>query len=362
MSLNANSLTTNLLVTALVGIMVFLLPWADRRICRRLGLNLEGGISKNPNADRLLKVRQILLITGFVCYLALFFWLAFLSRSDSGDYAVHVAPLEDLKNAFSTPHGFSDVFRTLFTDGFAAAFSEVRIVRPEDIAQFYMNVMFFVPMGYLLPYIFHWFRARVKIRPVLFCFLLSLLVENLQLITRRGFYDMDDLISNTLGGWIGQMLFIAVGFVVTHPDWREDLRRARRIRRNQGRQARHPLGRRISPTRVTLMGTNENAVWDFYVGLLGFHPRRQLIPQNYYGKNFLFELDSCQLEVRCTNQPTVLAPQYLTLYATRFSAVRKRLEKSGIQGILYDQDPYTGFRQLRFCGPDNVLITIIEAD
>ena len=361
MRLNANSLTTNLLVTILVGIMVFLLPWADRHICRRLGLNLQGGISTNPNADRLLKIRQAVLIAGFICYVAVFIWLAFLSRSDSGDYEVHVAPLEDLKNAFSTPHGFSDVFRTLFTDGFAAAFSEVRIVRPEDIAQFYMNIMFFVPMGYLLPYIFRWFRARVHVRPVLFCFLLSFAVENLQLITRRGYYDMDDLISNTLGGWIGQMLFIAVGYVVTHPDWREDLKRTRRFRQHQGRKSRHPLGRRIRPTRVTLMGTDENAVWDFYVTILGFRPRRQLIPQNYYGKNYLFEMDTCQVEVRCINQPMAFPPQYLTLYVTRLSTVRRHLEAVGLQGIRYEQDPYTGYRELSFPGPDNVLVTMIEA-
>jgi len=361
MSFNANSLSTNILVTVLVAIMVFLLPLVDRWVCRRLGLNLRGGISENPNAERLLKIRQALLITGFAVYVAIFIWLAFLNRSDTGDYAVHVAPLEDLKNAFSTPHGFSDVFRTLFTDGFTAAFSEVRIVRPEDIAQFYMNIMLFVPMGYLLPYIFRWFRARVKVRPVLFCFLLSFLVENLQLITRRGFYDMDDLISNTLGGWIGQTLFIAFGYVVTHPEWREDLRRARRFRHQQKGQARHPLGRRISPTRVTLMGTDENTVWDFYVTLLGFRPRRQLIPRNYYGKNFLFEMDTCQLEVRCTNQPMAFPPQYLTLYTARLSAVGKQLEKRGVKGIRYEQDPYTGFRQLSFPGPDNVLVTIIEA-
>ena len=45
MRLNANSLSINLLVTGLVLVMVFLLPWMDRRLCGKLGLNLEGGIA-----------------------------------------------------------------------------------------------------------------------------------------------------------------------------------------------------------------------------------------------------------------------------------------------------------------------------
>ena len=57
MDMDVNSLEVNLLVTLLVAELVFLLPGADRRICRRLRLNLEGGLSENPDADRLLRLR-----------------------------------------------------------------------------------------------------------------------------------------------------------------------------------------------------------------------------------------------------------------------------------------------------------------
>ena len=70
MTLNANSIQTNLLVTALVAVMVAVLPWADRRICRRLGVNLQGGVSENPRADSLLQARQLLLYAVF-CYVIL---------------------------------------------------------------------------------------------------------------------------------------------------------------------------------------------------------------------------------------------------------------------------------------------------
>ena len=96
MMLDANSLKTNLLVTFLVAFLVIVMPWADRRICRRLGVNLHGGLNSNPHADRLLKIRQGILITGLALYLFIYFWLTFLSRSTSYAVMVHLAPLEDL--------------------------------------------------------------------------------------------------------------------------------------------------------------------------------------------------------------------------------------------------------------------------
>ena len=360
--MDVNSLEMNLLVTLLVAVLVFLLPWADRRICRRLRLNLEGGLSENPGADRLLRLRQRLLAFGMLLYLLLFAWLVFFSRSAAGYYTVHVAPLEDVKNAFSTPTGFSGWFRTLFTEGISSAFSQISIVRPEDLSQFYLNMALFVPIGYLLPYVFRWFRARVRIRPVLCCLLLSLVVENLQLVTRRGMYDFDDIISNTLGGWIGQLLYIAVGYVVTHPGWRQDLREYRRWKHRARSSTLFPYTKKSGMFRSTLMGSDQAAVCDFYVSRLGFRLLQQLDRRESGDVVFLFEMGKTQVQVICSGIEPVPGRQYLTLYATRLPAVRKRLEANGIHPGEYRRDPSTGQRVLRFAGPDNVLVEIMEAD
>ena len=82
----ANSLTTNLAVTFLMLLMVFLLPWLDRVICRRLGLNLQGGVSKNSQAELLLRIRQALLYAIFGIYLLAVAYLVFFSRSATRDY------------------------------------------------------------------------------------------------------------------------------------------------------------------------------------------------------------------------------------------------------------------------------------
>ena len=362
MDLDVNILEINLLVTVFVAVLVFLLPWADRRICRRLKLNLEGGLSEDPDADRLLRLRQRLLAFGVVLYLLLFAWLVFFSRASTGSYTVHVAPLEDLKNAFSTPTGFSGWFRTLFTEGVSSALSQISIVRPEDISQFWLNMMLFVPMGYLLPYAFHWFRVRVRVRPVVFCLLLSFLVENLQLISRRGMYDFDDIISNTLGGWIGQLLYIAVGYVVTHPGWRKDLHEYRRWRRRARRSTLFPYTKKSGMFRTTLRGTDQAAVYDFYVNRLGFRLRQQLDRRESGDVVYLFEMGKTQVQVICSFREVLPEKQYLTICASRLSAVRKRLEANGIRPGDYRRDPCTGQRMLRFSGPDNVRVEIMETD
>ena len=360
--MDVNSLEMNLLVTLLVAVLVFLLPWADRRICRSLRLNLEGGLSENPDADRLLRLRQRLLVAGFVFYLLLFAWLVFFSRDAASFYTVHVAPLEDVKNAFSTPTGFSGWFRTLFTEGVSSAFSQISIVRPEDLSQFYLNMALFVPIGYLLPYVFRWFRARVRIRPVVFCLLLSLLVENLQLVFRRGMYDFDDIISNTLGGWIGQLLFIAVGYVVTHPDWRKELREYRRWKHRARSSTLFPYTKKTGMFRTTLRGSDQAAVCDFYVNRLGFRLLQQLDRRESGDVILLFEMGKIQVQVICSFRENVPDRQYLTLYATHLPAVRRRLESNGIMPGDYRRDPSTGRRMIRLNGPDNVRIEIMEAD
>ena len=361
MTIDANSPVTNLLVTAMVVLLVVVLPWADRKICGRLGLNLQGGLSTNPRADRLLKVRQGVLTAGLIVYLLIYFWLTFLSRSVMNRYAVHVAPLEDLKNAFETEHGFSDVLSRLFTEGFSV-FANIKLVRPEDIAQFYMNMMVFVPLGYLLPYTFRWFRERVRTRPVGVCFLISFFTENMQLMSQRGLYDLDDMISNTLGGFIGQLLYIALAYVLTHPEWKKDLRNVRSWRRASRKRALYPGRGKIAANCTVLYGTDRQAVWDFYVRKLGYRPVRRSMPGPEEEDTLLLCLGQSRIEIRCTGGTSLLPVQELCIRSAGLPAVRARLQKSGIDPGPYRENPYTGLRELRFTGPDQVRITITGAE
>ena len=179
MTIPVNNPITLAAVTGFVTIFIVLLPYIDRRVCRRLGLNLQHGLSANPNADNLLKLRQLVLYAVFLLYVAAFLVIVFFSRTVTDDYQVHVAPFQDLYNAVETDRGLADILETIFREGFVEGLSHVEVIRPQDIAQVYLNVMLFVPMGYLLPYVFGWFRAKARIRPVAACFFLSLVTENL---------------------------------------------------------------------------------------------------------------------------------------------------------------------------------------
>ena len=66
------------------------------------------------------------------------------------------------------------------------------------------NVVAFIPFGYFLPRLF---KYRIKfIRAALMTFDLSLAIEIIQLLTRVGSLDVDDLFLNTIGGVIGYIL------------------------------------------------------------------------------------------------------------------------------------------------------------
>lgn len=69
------------------------------------------------------------------------------------------------------------------------------------------NIIGFIPFGFFFPMLF------VKVRRLSTVFLLSmefsLSIECLQLIFKVGSFDVDDILLNTLGGWIGGILYFA---------------------------------------------------------------------------------------------------------------------------------------------------------
>ena len=360
MSISVNSPILLISVTVFVAVFVVLLPLIDRKVCSKLGLNLHHGLSENANADALLRLRQMVLYLVFFIYLAAFLMIVFFSRTSSDTYMVHVAPLQDLYNAVETDRGIMDILVTVFREGIVEGLSHIEIIRPQDIVQVYLNVMLFVPMGYLLPYVFGWFRARARLRPVAACFFISLTTENMQLIYRRGLYDLDDLLSNTLGGFIGQLLFLLIAYVVTHPDWRRELRAYRRWKHHARHMTLYPFARRIDLSRTTLLATYEGAVWDFYVDKLGFRVKKQVMSLDDIDTRFLLVMGSSQVEIICFNKKKMIPVQYLTISARNLVKIKKRLEKNGIRVGPFHRDPYTDLRCLSFTGPDRVCITVIE--
>ena len=79
-------------------------------------------------------------------------------------------------------------------------FNDPSIINAENI----LNVVIFVPLGLYTGILFKRWSFSEKL---FFFFLLSFIVEALQYILRLGAFDVTDLITNTLGGITGFMIF-----------------------------------------------------------------------------------------------------------------------------------------------------------
>jgi glycopeptide antibiotics resistance protein len=127
----------------------------------------------------------------FVVYLvALVYFLFFseqLGRKPSDSYQYSLVPLKEIRRYITYWRQIGSFYVLLNLLG---------------------NVICFVPFGFVLPVISKQQRNLFKI--TLLSFLSSLLVELIQLISKVGSCDVDDILLNTLGGVIGYLLFWGV--------------------------------------------------------------------------------------------------------------------------------------------------------
>lgn len=356
------SLKTCLYITVLVLFLVVGIPFIDTLICRKIGLNPVGGKNRTLASNRLYVVRRIFLFVGFAIYLAGFLYTTLFSRAAAADYKVHIDLFRKFLDSL-IDFGALGYILGLVSGGHIQLPTEVTATNINGITELYLNIMLFVPMGYFLPYLFRWFRRDdIKLKSTVASFLISLSLENIQLITRRGYYDIDDIIANTLGGFLGGALFITFAFVVTHPDWRKERVRFKRWSKNAKQRTLYPFAKNMTISRTFLRATDETNIWDFYVQKLGFRVVGQLIPEDSLGTVFLMELGHSQVEILCSNQDETLDPQSLIISVTKPDKVRSRLKDSGIDVGPYAQDPFTGLNCFSFDAPDNVRVVILAQD
>lgn len=81
------------------------------------------------------------------------------------------------------------------------------------IWQYFLNMLMFVPLGFLLPIVFPK-SCRKYSRVLLVSFLATLATELIQIVTQRG-TDIDDVIANTLGGLVGFALFLILHGIIS---------------------------------------------------------------------------------------------------------------------------------------------------
>lgn len=101
--------------------------------------------------------------------------------------------------------GLSNQFSYLFrTYGFVYNAEQFRIIST-GITTVLLNVLLFVPLGYLLPWTIGCFDKWWKV--FLAGTLATATIETCQLLLHRGCFDVDDLVLNLLGTMIGWLIF-----------------------------------------------------------------------------------------------------------------------------------------------------------
>jgi hypothetical protein len=90
----------------------------------------------------------------------------------------------------------------------------------KNIANVLLNVAMFAPLGFLFPLLWKPCRKWYVAIPSGFGF--SLAIELIQLLTRRGVCDVDDLFCNTLGAAIGYFLIMAA-LTIVEKKWKPAL-------------------------------------------------------------------------------------------------------------------------------------------
>ena len=108
-----------------------------------------------------------------------------------------------MRTPYAAPRALLDPFHALKL--FLKADNVALLKRLRSLEGAGLNILLFVPFGYLLPLL--WKRADRWWKVVLCGFLLSLLIELTQLVTHLGMFDLDDLMNNSLGAFLGWCFF-----------------------------------------------------------------------------------------------------------------------------------------------------------
>jgi len=128
------------------------------------------------------RIAFIIYIVG-LCYF-LFFAEMFGRTHITGDYQYNLELFREIKRfwTYRESLGFKAVFLNLFG-----------------------NVVGFIPLGLLLPILFP--KVKNIVLVMISTFMISLCFEVFQLVFKVGCFDVDDLLLNTVGGFVGYIIF-----------------------------------------------------------------------------------------------------------------------------------------------------------
>ena len=128
------------------------------------------------NWRALLRNKSVVKKSLFVAYTIFIVWYTLLKRE---------------------PRGAERVFKPELFWAIRAWIVNPTVVNKEEAVQYLLNILFFIPYGFLFPRKNNWKFVFVT------ALVLSVFIELSQFIFNLGWCEVDDVISNTLGAMIG---------------------------------------------------------------------------------------------------------------------------------------------------------------
>ena len=116
-----------------------------------------------------------------------------LFRAVRPDYKAEWELLWSYRESLAFPDGLMSLLR-----------GTVEVVRPALLEEIILNILLYIPLGYLLPFVFG------KLKPwqvVAIAFGCSALTEVIQLVGKIGWFEFDDMLNNTMGCVIGLVMY-----------------------------------------------------------------------------------------------------------------------------------------------------------
>ncbi len=129
-------------------------------------------------------------------YVAANLYETLLFRTMGGTNEVKTELFWSFRKALDLPDGLLSLFN-----------GTVKVVQPDLWEGILLNILLYIPLGYLLPFIFEKLKGW---QVVLIAFLCSVLTELTQLIFRLGCFEFDDIINNTLGAVLGWIMYLCI--------------------------------------------------------------------------------------------------------------------------------------------------------
>lgn len=137
------------------------------------------------------KIRP-LLWTGFLFYITFCIYILFLIRYTSVTDQIDLNYVEGYSYNLIPFHTIQSYAAYVFKGGSVSLVALVNL---------WGNLALFLPMGILVPILFEPLQKARRFLPFLLVLLFA--IEGLQLVTKLGCFDVDDIILNYLGGLFG---------------------------------------------------------------------------------------------------------------------------------------------------------------